>query len=104
MLIVRHRSQAIPPPPDTTDATAILQAAENDLRHDPIIADVVFAPGRDQWDVSPAMGALGPVDPQGFGHYICGLLAERGAVDARKDQRADDRPGGAAVERVRLCC
>jgi hypothetical protein len=70
-----------------TNRAQILRDAQTRLRRDPTVADLVYSPAREQWDVTPA---IADVDPKAFGRYLCFTLGESGVVEAKTSVRVID--------------
>jgi hypothetical protein len=71
----------------SSNRAQILQQAQIRLRGDPTVADMVYSPASEQWDVTPAMAS---VDPKGFARYLCFTLDESGVVEPETSVRVID--------------
>jgi hypothetical protein len=87
VLIVRHERRKPAPMRMIDDRIRLIDAEQTNLRHDPNIADLVYTPGRDQWDVTPANTT---VDPVSFGRYVCFLLGNAGVAGTHTSVRVID--------------
>lgn len=78
-----HNDAAVLP----SDRARLLRQAQSHLRGDPTVADVVYSPADEQWDVTPAIAG---VDAKAFGRYVCFTLGEAGIVDPETSVRVID--------------
>jgi len=78
-----HRQEAFA----ASNRAQILRQAQTRLRGDPTVADLVYSPAREQWDVTPAIAG---VDPEAFGRYLCFTLGESRVVEAKTSVRVID--------------
>lgn len=86
-LVVRHfradRYEAFA----SSNRAEFVRQAQTRLRGDPTVADVVYSPAREQWDVTPAMP---DVDAKAFGRYLCFTLGEAGVTEPETSVRVID--------------
>jgi hypothetical protein len=87
VLFIHHKNDTRPTAPAISDRPRLLRAAEAMLHADPSIADLVYTPARDRWDVTPANAAA---DPGSFARYVCFLLETHGVVQPRTSVRVID--------------
>lgn len=78
-----HKNEGFAP----SDRAELLQQAQIRLRGDPTVADLVYSPAREQWDVTPAMA---DVDAKAFGRYLCFALDEAGVIEPETSVRVID--------------
>jgi len=92
LFFIRHLHDEADAPKTTSNRPLLLQQAQAHLRADPNIADLVYVPARDQWEVTPAMP---DADPTAFGRYLCFTLAQAGVTQPHTTVRVID---GAKLE------
>lgn len=85
--VIRHSRAHTDEGIAASNRAQILRYAQTRLRGDPTVADVVYSPGREQWDVTPAIAG---VDPKAFGRYLCFTLNESGVVEPATTVRVID--------------